>query len=121
MLKELIILLLLTAIQSQYNVNLDFPLLLDNSQANISTVNYDNKNGFYVGFTDKQFRHYSYDFSNFSSFNFTYVMNYASTWWFSLNNITLSNGTKWSTNSIMGAAMGNNYQTFSIFNYTTST
>ena len=115
----MLILLFFTIIHSQYNVNLLYPLLLDNSYANISTVNWDFTDGFHVSFENKQYRHYSYDFSTNTRYNLSYVIQFINTWKCSLSNRPLSNGSTWSTNSSMASTLSNNYRTLKVYNYTT--
>ena len=67
MFKEIIMLFVFTILHAQYTLNLDFPFLLDNLHANITTVKWDKLNGFHVAFQNKQYRHYSFDFSNYTS------------------------------------------------------
>ena len=73
MYKEIFITLLFIIIHSQYNVNLNFPLLLDNSYSNITALKWNDQDAFHVAFSNKQYRRYSFDFSTYTIFNLSVI------------------------------------------------
>ena len=74
MIKKLILLVLFTVINTQYTLSLNYPHLLDNLYTNISAVQWDYTDGFYVGFKDKRYRHYFGDFSSYTGQTLSYVI-----------------------------------------------
>lgn len=69
MLIEVIILIILNTIKTQYSIDLYYPFLLDNAYSNITTIRWHYRDGFNVGFENKQIRRYSWDFSSQTSFH----------------------------------------------------